>query len=73
MKVVKVAAVQPKDGSDPAFPFPYDSVGMTGLTKREYFAAVVLGGMAANPDEQVIASPREAVEYADRLIEELNK
>jgi nitrogenase subunit NifH len=48
----------------------------TGLTKREYFAAMALQGIIANKDgldikiERIVES---AVDTADALIEELNK
>lgn len=48
-----------------------------GLTKREYFAAMAMQGIIANnhhgPDEYVKQAAREAVQYADALIEQLNK
>lgn len=49
----------------------------TGLTKREYFAAMAMQGILSNPtggndrDGDLIA--RSAVAMADRLINELNK
>ena len=57
--------------NDPAFPSDTE----WGLTKREYFAALCLQGMA---DWTVIDSTRksiaeDAVKYADALIEALNK
>ena len=48
----------------------------TGLTKREYFAAMVMQGIIANKDgldikiERIVES---AVDTADALIDELNK
>lgn len=48
----------------------------TGLTKREYFAAMVIQGIISNKDgldikiERIVES---AVDTADALIEELNK
>jgi hypothetical protein len=46
-----------------------------GLTKREYFAAVVLGGLAA--DSTYVAgadkAAKVAVQYADALINALNE
>lgn len=46
-----------------------------GLTKREYFAALALQGLLANPENLKLGRrvSRIAVEYADNLIEELNK
>ncbi|QEL01119.1 hypothetical protein FKG96_09965 [Olivibacter sp. LS-1] len=72
-------------GSDLTYPLSteelsdrfYDGVELqAGLTKREYFAAMALQGLCANPeyvdwsDEKV---SRMAVGEADRLIEALNK
>jgi hypothetical protein len=48
--------------------------GNEGLTKREYFAATAMQGFCV--DSQVIDAERTAeicVQYADALIEELNK
>jgi len=46
-----------------------------GLTKREHFAAMVLQGFLANSNAQgsVDDYARGAVNFADALIEELNK
>lgn len=48
-----------------------------GLTKREYFAAKAMQGLLAFADpggtSHLNALVSESVEYADRLIEELNK
>jgi hypothetical protein len=44
----------------------------TGLTKREYFAAMALQGLLGNNNNYVY-SVISAVEFADDLIEELNK
>ena len=44
----------------------------TGLTKREYFAAIALQGLLANHGDYMY-SVISAVEFADDLIEELNK
>jgi len=47
-----------------------------GLTKREYFSALALQGLCANPDYErmsdTLVSSR-AVGEADRLIEKLNE
>jgi hypothetical protein len=57
--------------NDPAFPASTDHE-FSGLTKREYFAAMALQGFLADGD-----SPDEAAEWAvesaDYLIEALNK
>jgi hypothetical protein len=53
-------------------------MGNIGLTKREYFAALAIQGLCANPHHMVIcANAKEmakfAVQQADALIEALNK
>lgn len=45
----------------------------TGLTKREYFAAMALQGLLANDSGFITSKARYAVKAADALIEELNK
>ena len=51
-------------------------ISTTGLTKREYFAAMAMKGIITNKDgldikiERIVES---AVDTADALIEELNK
>jgi hypothetical protein len=54
----------------------YDIIHTPGLTKREYFAAMAMQGLLANP----IAPETEyednmlfAVQHADALIDQLNK
>lgn len=58
---------------DPAF----TAVQGTGLSKREYFAAVALQGLLANPNisfaEDADIHALEAVRQADKLIKELNE
>jgi hypothetical protein len=46
-----------------------------GLTKREYFAAMILSGLAANHmrDDSIHTYAPKAVKAADALIEELMK
>ena len=45
-----------------------------GLTKREYFAAMALQGMLAKyGSDYQVNNAKEAVYWADALIEELNK
>ena len=47
-----------------------------GLTKREFYAAMAMQGMLANPEQGKIpteALVQNAVTEADALIEELNK
>ena len=45
----------------------------TGLTKREYLAAMALQGLLANDSGLITSKARDAVKAADALIEELNK
>lgn len=49
--------------------------GSAGLTKREYFAAIALEGLLANPDcvAPYTAVAQGAVTAAEALIAELNK
>ena len=63
--------------NDLAYPVKkVDTINYTGLTKREYFAAMAMKGIIANKDgldikiERIVES---AVDTADALIEELNK
>lgn len=72
---------------EPAFPVPETAVGgqrmRGGLSKREYFAAMAMQGMLANPEinkrarKNGVYSPREyarwAVDSADALLAELEK
>lgn len=46
-----------------------------GLTKREYFAAMAMQGIVADPNGYIMAADiaKGAVEIADALIEQLNK
>lgn len=59
----------------PAFPASNDTT--TGLTKREYFAAMALQGIlsnaATNNDVETSHIVEDACLFADALIEELNK
>lgn len=45
----------------------------TGLTKREYFAASALQGILSKDDRLPSDAATWAVEYADSLIDALNK
>jgi len=47
--------------------------GHSPLTKREYFASMILAGIASKPEFIGIASTRNAVALADLLVKELNK
>ena len=47
---------------------------LVGLTKREYFAAMAMQGMLANPNPGVLTNiVKWSIEAADTLIYELNK
>jgi hypothetical protein len=74
------------NGNKPANPFlevtdfcngpgaPYKYKNYTGLTKREYFAGLILSGMLANPSfADPINAPKAAVSAADLLLAELEK
>ena len=50
-----------------------DTINYTGLTKREYFAAMALQGLLANDSALITSKVIDAVKAADALIEELNK
>ena len=45
----------------------------TGLTKREYFAAMAMQGLLANDSGLITSKARDAVQAAEALIEILNK
>ena len=72
--------------NDPAFPIPHFArpdgrvdYGLSGLTKRELFAAMAMQGILANPCRQTSTSETYAeaaidgVRYADALLAELAK
>lgn len=74
------------NGNDQTHPIAENTLsGYGGLTKREYFAAMALQGICANPEFYKIASKRlipdqmgvfyaeAATQQADLLIDELNK
>ena len=51
-----------------------DTINYTGLTKREYFAAMAMQGMLAKyGSDYQVQNAKEAIYWADALIEELNK
>jgi hypothetical protein len=56
-------------GNDPAMPQDF----VKGITKREYFAAQAMAGLAATSDQRADEMASRAVEYADALIEALNE
>jgi hypothetical protein len=70
--------------NEPAFPIqdaewngPGRHGEWPGLSKREYFAAMAMQGLAGNLDADSNADPqfvaRDAVSYADALLAELEK
>ena len=62
-------------GKDPAFPLPIGQPGPIGLTKREYFAVLILSGMRANSDidqdTHFEELSRHAIGQADVLLQAL--
>lgn len=60
-----------KTGNVAALPLYDGELISTGLSKREYFAAMALQGLLIAQGNQ--AKPCDAVAYADALIAELNK
>ena len=56
--------------SAPAFPTSENGQNH-GLTKREYFAVAILQGMLANGYTTEYRTVNEAIETADKLIEQL--
>lgn len=51
---------------------------VTGLTKREYFSALAMQGMLANPNRELVYDSvddkiKECIMYADALLSELEK
>jgi len=62
--------------TDTVHPFTDSKNGWheTGLTKREYFAALAMQGLLANPAVDMLeTTAAKAVKIADHLIAELNK
>ena len=60
-------------GKDPAFPLPIGQPGPIGLTKREYFAGLILAGMYANSSSRFEQVPMGglafmAADQADHLL-----
>jgi|LakMenE01Jun11ns_1017448.scaffolds.fasta_scaffold8264387_2 hypothetical protein len=53
------------------FAWSQEQSGTSGLTKREYFAAMAMQGLLSNPN--TIFETQYAVIIADALIAELNK
>ena len=70
------------NSGDAAFARPYTEYGSSqeGLTKREYFAALVLQGLIANEGAAGVSSSadmekdcKRSVAYADFLVNALNE
>lgn len=61
-------------GKQVAFPQPYLGVE-DGLTKREYFAAIIMAGLVSNTSASLVPDwqAKKAVGYADALLVELSK
>lgn len=62
----------------PAFPTPDTALDLSGLTKREYFAAKAMQGITAfhgtyGQGNNCLITASRAVEMADALVLELNK
>ncbi len=59
---------------EPIQPIEYNGNYLSnGLTKREYFAAMALQGLLANNNKEYAYCVISAVEFANDLIDELNK
>lgn len=62
-----------KNGDQPAY--PKEGKTFQGLTKREYFAAMAMQGMLANPEitnhTSGFPSTREVIRYAEAILEQL--
>ena len=57
-----------------AFPTEFDNYAESGLSKREYFAAMALQGLlSGNKHADLVLSAKTAVDAADYLIKELNR
>ena len=64
----------PNDLTYPVRKMDTRNYGYEGLTKREYFAAMALQGMLAKyGSDYQVQNAKEAIYWADALIEELNK
>ena len=59
--------------NDCAYPGDYKTQTDSGLTKREYFAAMAMQGILASGSKQSVEQDAElALESADALINQLN-
>ncbi len=78
--------INPNDGAFPPVRWPqrdwhpddvklWEQYGRCGLTKREYFAALAMQGLCANPNTELHYNvcAQYAIQYVDALIAELNK
>lgn len=60
--------------NEPAFPVSFGQWPSTGLTKREYFAALIMSNRPIGNDKALMPQfAKEAVDAAEALIEALNK
>jgi hypothetical protein len=59
--------------NEPIQPIEYSDNYSNGLTKREYFAAMALQALLEDNTIERKYCVQSAVDYADDLIEELNK
>ena len=60
--------------NEPAFVILTESAIDSGLTKREYFAALAMQGLLANPAVDMLEiTAKKAVKTADYLIKALNE
>jgi hypothetical protein len=59
--------------NEPIQPIEYNDNYSNGLTKREYFAAMALQALLEDNTIERKYCVQSAVDYADDLIEELNK
>lgn len=69
--------MNPNDTTDPAFPvMSPGGCQYSGLTKREYFAALAMQGLLSSDNLLVFPSSdvaKMAIDCADELIKSLNK
>ncbi len=61
-----------ENGKQGAFPKRADGAPQTGLTKREYFAAMAMQGLAS-VEGNIEHMAHDAVKIADALLAELEK
>lgn len=73
----ELEGLEPTNGQHPVTPIKDVPVYFGGLTKREYFAAMAMQGILANPNKHFFDSDALAAEWsvkmADKLINKLNQ